>query len=153
MSAAVRPSSGTLPAYVIARVATSARTSLLAELNTWPKPGLVSHVDRGNHQDMDATTFEASAAAITPFSATLAEAGAAGAAMLQLRGIGMAAEREMLRVAGGINISAGARSRRIARSRIERSTRPRTEARPRSANGLSGGARSPGASSRRHAPG
>lgn len=31
--------------------------ALLAELVTYPKPGLVSLVDRGSHDDMDATTF------------------------------------------------------------------------------------------------
>ena len=81
--------------------------SIGATIKTWTRP-----------------RFESSAAVITPFFATLAEARAAGAAMSQLRGIGMAAEREMLRVTGGINTSAGARSGRIVRSRIGRSTRP-----------------------------
>ena len=85
-----------LPAWVPAHVAACARTSLLAELHTWPKPGLVSHVDQGSHSDMDAATFEVSAAAIEPFFARLTEAGAAGAAMPDLRSIGVAAEQAMV---------------------------------------------------------
>ena len=80
-----------VPAWVPAHIAAAARSSLLAELNTWPKPGLVSHVDQGSHTDMNAATFERSAAAIEPFFARLAEAGAAGAALPALRRLGLAA--------------------------------------------------------------
>ena len=73
-----------------ARVATLATAALLAELETWPKPGLVSHMDAGSHADMDAGTFRASAAALQPFFAELAGAGASGAAMPELRVIGVA---------------------------------------------------------------
>ena len=99
---------GIVPAWVPAHIAAAARSSLLAELNTWPKPGLVSHVDQGSHTDMNAATFERSAAAIEPFFARLAEAGAAGAAMPELRSIGMAAEQAMLAATGGINTHRGA---------------------------------------------
>ncbi len=108
MRAAWRLASCTLPTWVPAHVAACARASLLAELNTWPKPGLVSHVDQGSHSDMDAASFEASAAAIEPFFARLTEAGAAGAAMPELRSIGIAAERAMLTATGGINTHRGA---------------------------------------------
>ena len=108
MTAARRLASCTLPSWVPAHVAASARASLLAELNTWPKPGLVSHVDQGSHSDMDAATFEASAAAIEPFFAQLTEAGAAGAAMPELRSIGLAAEQAMLAATHGINTHRGA---------------------------------------------
>ncbi len=108
MKAARQLSAWTLPAWVAAHVAACARTSLLAELHTWPKPGLVSHVDQGSHADMDAATFKVSAAAIEPFFARLTEAGAAGAAMPDLRSIGVAAERAMLAATGGINTHRGA---------------------------------------------
>ena len=108
MKLARQLASCTVPAWVFAHVAASARASLLAELNTWPKPGLVSHVDQGSHSDMDAATFEKSAAAIEPFFARLTEAGAAGAAMPELRSIGVAAERAMLAATGGINTHRGA---------------------------------------------
>ena len=91
-----------------ARVAGIAVAALTAELETWPKPGLVSHVDTGSHADMTADTFRASAAAIEPFFAELVLAGAAGASMDRLRAIGVAAEHAMLAATGGVNTHRGA---------------------------------------------
>ena len=90
------------------RVAGVATAALLAEVETWPKPGLVSHVDAGSHRDMDAGTFRASAAALQPFYADLAAAGMAGAAMPELRAIGLAAEQAMMTATGGVNTHRGA---------------------------------------------
>ncbi|KQQ25375.1 triphosphoribosyl-dephospho-CoA synthase MdcB [Methylobacterium sp. Leaf123] len=92
-------------ANAIARVAA---TALRLELETYPKPGLVSHVDRGSHADMDADTFRASTAAITPFFRALALAGAAGASMPALRRIGLDAEAAMRVATGGVNTHRGA---------------------------------------------
>jgi len=97
-----------LPLWVPDHLAATAQAALLAELATWPKPGLVSHVDTGSHHDMNAASFEASAAAIAPFFAQLTEAGALGADMPALRRIGMAAEGAMLAATGGINTHRGA---------------------------------------------
>jgi triphosphoribosyl-dephospho-CoA synthase len=108
MTPAPRRVSVELPGWVCTHVAAAARDSLLAELNTWPKPGLVSHRDQGSHSDMDAGSFVASAAAITPFFGQLTEAGAMGADMPALRSIGIAAERAMLAATGGINTHRGA---------------------------------------------
>ncbi len=80
----------------------------MEELATWPKPGLVSWVDTGAHDDMDASTFERSTDAITPFLAMLAEAGAAGAGMNALRAIGRDAEAAMLSATSGVNTHRGA---------------------------------------------
>lgn len=91
-----------------AAVAACAMHALHLEVNTWPKPGLVSHLDTGSHSDMDAGTFRRSAAAIAPFLATLAEAGQHGCAMEELRVVGLAAEAAMLRATGGINTHRGA---------------------------------------------
>ena len=91
-----------------ARVADIAAAALLAELETWPKPGLVSHIDAGSHTDMDADTFRSSTAAIKPFFAELAYAGGRDAAMDELRAIGLAAEQAMLAATGGINTHRGA---------------------------------------------
>ncbi len=90
------------------RVAGAATSALLAELQTWPKPGLVSHVDAGSHADMDAGTFRASVAALQPFYADLVAAGASDAQMPELRAIGVAAERAMLAATGGVNTHRGA---------------------------------------------
>ena len=89
-------------------IADAARTSLLEELHTWPKPGLVSHVDCGAHYDMDASTFVRSAEAITPHFEELARAGGEGADLQQLRRIGRHAERTMLQATAGINTHRGA---------------------------------------------
>ncbi|HEX3843449.1 MAG TPA: triphosphoribosyl-dephospho-CoA synthase, partial [Steroidobacteraceae bacterium] len=44
-----------------------ARRCLELELFTWPKPGLVSHLDSGAHKDMDANLVRASAHCLEPF--------------------------------------------------------------------------------------
>ena len=89
-------------------IARSAAAALRLELETYPKPGLVSHVDRGSHADMNADTFRASTAAITPFFRALALAGAAGAPMPALRCIGLEAEAAMRAATGGVNTHRGA---------------------------------------------
>jgi triphosphoribosyl-dephospho-CoA synthase len=109
MIAASRPAIDRLSVHDIGvRVGDMASAALLAELETWPKPGLVSHIDSGSHTDMDAGTFRSSTAAIRPFYAELAVAGASGAAMDELRGIGVAAEQTMLVATGGVNTHRGA---------------------------------------------
>jgi triphosphoribosyl-dephospho-CoA synthase len=97
-----------MPRYVADHVADSAKAALLAELETWPKLGLVSHVDSGSHADMDASTFKASTTAITPFYGYLTVAGAAGSGMNKLREIGLEAEHAMLAATGGVNTHRGA---------------------------------------------
>jgi len=108
MTAAPQQATGGMPDTVAGRVAASAASALLAELETWPKPGLVSHIDAGSHADMDAGTFRASVAAITPFFGRLTLAGAAGSGMEGLRRIGVEAERAMLEETGGANTHRGA---------------------------------------------
>lgn len=89
-------------------IARRAGAALLLELATYPKPGLVSHVDSGSHADMDATILEASARTIEPFFARLASAGAAGLGMDRLRLVGMEAEAAMRAATGGVNTHRGA---------------------------------------------
>ncbi|MGA0596532.1 triphosphoribosyl-dephospho-CoA synthase MdcB [Enterovirga sp. CN4-39] len=91
-----------------AEIAACAAQCLLLEVETYPKPGLVSHVDAGSHSDMDAATFRDSAAAITPYLADLAEAGAAGCGMSRLRVIGLEAEAAMRAATSGVNTHRGA---------------------------------------------
>lgn len=85
-----------------------ASACLHLELDTYPKPGLVSPVDSGSHRDMDIALMRASADALEPYFADLAVAGASGAEMAELRRIGMAAEQAMLAATGGINAHRGA---------------------------------------------
>jgi triphosphoribosyl-dephospho-CoA synthase len=81
---------------------------LKLEVATYPKPGLVSHVDNGAHSDMDAALLCRSADTLTPFFRDLAVAGAEGAGMNRLRAIGVAAERTMLAATSGVNTHRGA---------------------------------------------
>jgi len=97
-----------IPHYVADQVADAAKAALLEELETWPKPGLVSHVDSGSHTDMDASTLRASATAIRPFYYQLTIAGAAESGMSRLREIGLEAERAMLAATSGVNTHRGA---------------------------------------------
>jgi len=62
-------------------IAATAFRALLQELATWPKPGLVSHIDNGSHDDMDAAMLRRSVASLSPFFAELAQAGSAQASM------------------------------------------------------------------------
>jgi triphosphoribosyl-dephospho-CoA synthase len=89
-------------------IANHAVDALLLEVDTWPKPGLVSHVDSGSHTDMDAALLERSARSLTPYFAQLARAGREQAGMPALRGIGLAAESAMFQVTAGINTHRGA---------------------------------------------
>ncbi|CAO4148088.1 2-(5''-triphosphoribosyl)-3'-dephosphocoenzyme-A synthase [Methylorubrum aminovorans] len=89
-------------------IARAAAESLRLELETYPKPGLVSPIDSGSHADMDAGTFRASSVAIAPFFRDLALAGHAGAPMPALRRIGLQAEASMRAATGGVNTHRGA---------------------------------------------
>jgi len=92
----------------VSAIGDSAARCLVMELETWPKPGLVSHIDRGSHDDMDAGTFRRSAAAIKPYFQRLADAGALGCGMGRLRIIGLEAEDAMLAATSGVNTHRGA---------------------------------------------
>jgi triphosphoribosyl-dephospho-CoA synthase len=81
---------------------------LRLEVNTHPKPGLVSHIDAGAHRDMDAQLLYLSADTLAPFFAQLVAAGAVGAGLDRLREIGVAAERAMLAATDGVNTHRGA---------------------------------------------
>jgi triphosphoribosyl-dephospho-CoA synthase len=82
--------------------------SLLLEVDTWPKPGLVSTHDCGSHADMDAALLQRSAHTLGPFFVQLAQAGMRDADLPALRGIGLRAEQAMLGATGGINTHRGA---------------------------------------------
>ena len=93
---------------VVDMIAHEASRALSRELATWPKPGLVSHVDNGSHRDMNASMLQASIAALNSFFAELARAGRQQAGMTRLRAIGLRAEAAMLAATGGVNTHRGA---------------------------------------------
>jgi triphosphoribosyl-dephospho-CoA synthase len=82
--------------------------ALLDELRTFPKPGLVSLVDNGSHDDMRPAHFARSARVLRHAFAAMAAAGAQGADFAELRRLGVEAEVAMLRATGGINTHRGA---------------------------------------------
>jgi triphosphoribosyl-dephospho-CoA synthase len=93
---------------VAATVARHAVRSLYQELALYPKPGLVSLVDTGSHDDMDASTFVRSLFSLRRYFQDIALAGARGDGFDILRSLGIDAERRMLLATGGINTHRGA---------------------------------------------
>jgi triphosphoribosyl-dephospho-CoA synthase len=89
-------------------VARHAVRSLYQELALYPKPGLVSLVDTGSHDDMDASTFVRSLFSLRRYFFDIALAGGRGARFETLRQLGIEAERRMLAATGGINTHRGA---------------------------------------------
>lgn len=86
----------------------AAARALLGELVAWPKPGLVSLVDNGSHDDVRATHFIRSARALRHFFSACARSGASGAEFGELRRLGVAAEVTMTRATDGLNTHRGA---------------------------------------------
>lgn len=89
-------------------LARMALRSLHQELTLYPKPGLVSPVDKGSHDDMDASTFMRSLFSLRRYFSDIATAGMAGASFTELKRLGIEAEQRMLRATGGINTHRGA---------------------------------------------
>ena len=85
-----------------------AAAALQLEVRTYPKPGLVSHIDNGAHDDMDYALLCRSADVLEPYFAQMVVAGANAASMGQLRLIGIEAEAAMLAATGGVNTHRGA---------------------------------------------
>lgn len=79
------------------------------ELAAYPKPGLVSPVDSGSHDDMDHALMARSAEALRQPFVELAAAGRRGRGFDEsLKPLGIAAERRMMAATGGINTHRGA---------------------------------------------
>jgi len=89
-------------------VARLAVRSLYEELCLYPKPGLVSLVDAGSHDDMDAVTFMRSLFSLRHYFRKICLAGWDDASFAQLRQLGIAAEAAMLKATRGINTHRGA---------------------------------------------
>lgn len=96
------------------RIASLAVNSLLEEVNTTPKPGLVDRRNNGSHRDMNIDTFAASAHSLFPYFRECVQIGQRTAHQLPeqtfppLRRAGIAAEETMFRATGGINTHKGA---------------------------------------------
>jgi triphosphoribosyl-dephospho-CoA synthase len=91
--------------FAIGRAAVRA---LHIEIMLHPKPGLVSPIDAGAHDDMDVGTFFRSLFALRHYFTAIAAAGAEGAPHRQLQSLGIEAERRMLEATGGVNTHRGA---------------------------------------------
>lgn len=96
------------------RLGALAVQSLLDEVCTTPKPGLVDRRNSGSHRDMDIHTFMASAAALSPYFHRCAQIGqetageAPEATFARLRAAGLQAERDMYAATKGVNTHKGA---------------------------------------------
>lgn len=89
-------------------VSLAAVRALYHELCLYPKPGLVSKIDNGSHQDMNAEIFIRSLFSLRHYFAATWQAGFDGAPFTTLRQLGIAAEARMLRATSGVNTHRGA---------------------------------------------
>lgn len=95
------------------RVSKIAVKSLIDEVNTTPKPGLVDRRNNGSHTDMDVDTFIKSANALAPYFKECFILGAENKDadcrefFEMLRKAGIKAEAEMYRATGGVNTHKG----------------------------------------------
>ena len=97
---------------MIREIADAAVSSLLQEVSTTPKPGLVDLNGNGAHTDMNFGTFVRSAASLSPYFHQAAETGAVWNNTLPelftvLRELGKSAEQEMFAATGGVNTHRG----------------------------------------------
>ena len=95
-------------------IAQLAVQSLIDEVNTTPKPGLVDLRNSGSHQDMTPRHFYASAEALRPYFCECVQIGQQTAAFpayetfALLRQAGIQAEKAMYQATGGVNTHKGA---------------------------------------------
>lgn len=96
------------------QVASLAVQSLIDEVHTTPKPGLVDRRNNGSHKDMDVRLFEISARALQPYFEKCVQIGQETAHLSAeetfplLRDAGMTAEKTMFSATSGINTHKGA---------------------------------------------
>ena len=95
------------------RIAKIAKRSLIDEVYTTPKPGLVDRENCGSHTDMGICEFKRSADALEPYFIDCVKIGWRGKAddpqklFMRLRERGISAECEMYRATGGVNTHKG----------------------------------------------
>lgn len=94
--------------HVASNVSRLAVLSLYKEVSLYPKPGLVSPVDSGSHQDMDYRMFLASINSLRHYFYLATLAGFENADFPRLKQLGLMAEADMLRATHGVNTHRGA---------------------------------------------
>ena len=95
-------------ASTLSGIGRAAVVALYDELALAPKPGLVSFIDSGSHDDMDARTFLRSLFSLRQYFSCVAGLSAAGSTFAALEREGIAAEARMLAATCGINTHRGA---------------------------------------------
>lgn len=96
-----------LQGFCAETLAEAACDSLLRELYTTPKPGLVDRRNCGAHRDMDVPMFERSVESLRPYFRDAAGMGMRGCGMPALRARGVEAEAAMFAATGGVNTHKG----------------------------------------------
>jgi len=91
-----------------AAIGRAATLALHDELSLSPKPGLVTLIDSGSHDDMDAHTFMRSLFTLRHYFQDITQAGLDGARFPELERCGIHAEARMLAATGGVNTHRGA---------------------------------------------
>lgn len=108
MKALAHPPGAASPRWSPAEIGRAATLALHDELALAPKPGLVSFVDSGSHDDMDAHTFMRSLWALRGYFVRIAALGAHRAPFELLERCGIDAEARMQAATGGVNTHRGA---------------------------------------------
>ncbi len=90
------------------KIASYAVKALFLELKSYPKPGLVSFVDSGAHNDMNASTFYKSLFTLRNYFSQVVEHANKGCDFLTLKKLAIQAENTMLRATNDINTHKGA---------------------------------------------
>ena len=96
------------PASVPYLIADLAVRSLMTELDTTPKPGLVDRLDNGAHKDMDYALMSGSVSALRPYLVRLAVDASQGIDPSRIKETGIEAEKAMLKATGRVNTHKGA---------------------------------------------
>lgn len=89
-------------------VADFAQSSLVKELDTTPKPGLVDKEDSGAHNDMGYSTMLAGIKALRPWLSAIAVSSVPKVDCSEVKRLGIEAEKAMMEATGGVNTHRGA---------------------------------------------
>jgi triphosphoribosyl-dephospho-CoA synthase len=93
--------------HLIQQISRTALNALYQELCAYPKPGLVSPIDSGSHNDMDASTLLRSLFSLRSYFKKIALAGMLNHEFGELQRFGLEAESRMLKATKSINTHRG----------------------------------------------